>query len=130
RERPAFEVESVYGDHLVGLPAVVAVEVPHRARQRCPDEAPLRLGVVLPAHLEGKQPVFAEVDGLLQFALGQVPEVESVPIPAGLDVGWVEALLVGVGLAELGRDERVLAWLVPEVVVEGRGRATALPAAL
>ena len=46
------------------------------------------------------------------------------------DVVDVEALLVGVGLAELRRGEDVLARLVPEVVVEGRERAAVLPAAL
>jgi hypothetical protein len=106
------------------------VEVPHRARQRGPDEALLRLGVVLQAHLERKQPVLTKVDGLLERALDQVPEVETVPVPPGLDVGRVEAVLVGVRRAELGRDEHVVARLVPEVVVEGRRLAAVLPAAL
>ena len=41
-------------------------------------------------------------------------------VAAGRDVVEVEALLVGVRLAELAGDEHVLARLVPEVVVERR----------
>src|SRR5207247_7685001 len=94
------------------------VEAPHRAREGGADEALLRLGIVPPAHLEGKKAVLAEVNGLLQRPLGQVPEVETVPVAPGLDVSEVEALLVGVRLAELRGDQDVLARLVPEVVVE------------
>ena len=46
------------------------------------------------------------------------------------DVLEVETRLVCVRLAELRRDEDVLARLVPEVVVEGRPLAAVLPAAL
>jgi hypothetical protein len=55
--------------------------------------------------------------------------VETVSVVPRLDVGRVEAVLVGVRRAELGRDEGVLARLVPEVVVEGRRVAAVLPAA-
>ena len=78
----------------------------------------------------GTRPGLAEVEGLLEPPLGEVPEVQPLPVAAGADVVDVEALLVGVGLAELRRDEHVLARLVPEVVVQGRVRAAVLPAAL
>ena len=72
----------------------------------------------------------AEVEGLLEPPLGEVPEVQPLPVAAGADVVDVEARLVGVGLAELRRDEHVLARLVPEVVVEPRLRPAVLPAPL
>src|SRR4051794_32677012 len=56
--------------------------------------------------------------------------MQTVPVAARLDVCEVEPGLVGVRLAELGREEHVLAWLIPEVVVERRCLATVLPAAL
>ena len=56
--------------------------------------------------------------------------MEPLPVAAGLDVGEVEAGLVRVRGAELARDERVLARLVPEVVVHRRPRPAVLPAAL
>ena len=120
RERPAVELDALDVDHLVGAPAaVLAAEVPHRARERRADEALLGVRVVQPAHLERHQPVLAEVDGLLQAALGsRFQKWSRLPVAAGLDVGEVEALLVGVRLAELRGDEHVLARLVPEVVVE------------
>ena len=56
--------------------------------------------------------------------------MEPAPVPSIRHVLEVEAGLVGVRLAELGRDEHVLPRLVPEVVVEGRSLAAVLPAAL
>ena len=53
-----------------------------------------------------------------------------LPVAPGRDVVEVEAGLVGVGLAELRRDQHVLARLVPEVVVQRRRAAAVLPAAL
>src|SRR6187549_3906793 len=76
------------------------------------------------------EPVRAEVDRLLELAALEVPEVEPLPVPPGLDVGEVEPRLVGVRRAELARDEHVLARLVPEVVVHRRVRTAVLPAAL
>src|SRR5262249_35666302 len=67
--------------------------------------------------------------GLIERPRLEVPEMETVAVAAGFDVGKVEARLVGLRLAELGRDERVLARLVPEVVVERRRLAAVLPAA-
>ena len=131
RKRPAFERDAVDIDHRLGRPgAVRPVEVPHHTRKCRSDEALLRLGIVLPAHLEGEKPVLTQVDGLLQPPVGKVPEMEVVPVAPRLDVREVEALLVGVRLAELARDEHVPAGLVPEVVVEGRRLAPVLPAAL
>ena len=73
------------GDHLIRLPAtVVAVEVPHRARKGGPDEALLGIGLVEPARLEGDKTRLAEIERLLEPALGEVPEVESAPVAAGL----------------------------------------------
>jgi hypothetical protein len=94
------------------------------------DEALLGLGVVQPAHLERDQAVLAEVQGLLEPPLGEVPEVQPLPVTARADVLDVEAGLVGVRLAELRGDEHVLARLVPEVVVQARLGAAVLPAAL
>src|SRR5207245_8184030 len=51
-------------------------------------------------------------------------------VAAGGHVLEVDALLIGVRLPELRRDQHVLARLVPEVVVERRGFAAVLPAAL
>ena len=101
-----------------------------RGREGGADEALVGLGVVLPADLERDEPVCAEVDRLLELAPLEVPEVEPLSVAAGLDVGEVEAGLVGVRGAELARDERVLARLVPEVVVHRRPRSAVLPAAL
>jgi hypothetical protein len=56
--------------------------------------------------------------------------VDALPEATRLDVGGVETGLVGIRLAELGRDESVLARLVPEVVVHRRQLAAVLPAAL
>ena len=100
------------------------------AGQRRADEALLGVGVVQEAHLERDQPLLAEVERLLEPPLGEVPEVQPLPVAAGADVVDVEAALVGVRLAELGRDEHVLARLVPEVVAQLRRRAAVLPAAL
>ena len=50
----------------------------------------------------GTSPRLAEVDRLLERALGEVPEVEPAAVTAGRDVVEVEARLVGVRLAELG----------------------------
>ena len=83
-----------------------------------------------PAHLEGNEPLLAEVDRLLQRARLEVPEVDALAVPARAHVLQVEPRLVGVRLAELGRDEHVPARLVPEVVVERRVLAAVLPAAL
>jgi hypothetical protein len=85
---------------------------------------------VEPAHLEGHEALLAEVDRLLERAALEVPEVDAAAVTPRLDVGEVEALLVGVRLAELGRDEDVLARLVPEVVVERRQLAAVLPATI
>jgi hypothetical protein len=52
------------------------------------------------------------------------------PIPARGYVLDIEPRLVRVRLAELRPDQRVLARLVPEVVVEGRSLAAVLPASL
>src|SRR5919197_4448107 len=131
REGPALQWDAVDRDHLVGLPAaVLAAEAPHRARERIADETLLSVGVVEPAHLERYEAGFPEVDGLLERARLEVPEVDLVAVAAGFDVGKVETLFVRVGLAELARDEHVLAWLVPEVIVERRQLAAVLPAAL
>src|SRR5262249_31717631 len=70
----------------------------------------------------------AEIDGLLELPLLEVPEVDPLPVAARFDVREVEAGLVGVWLAELARDQDVLARLVPEVVVEPRHLAPVLPA--
>ena len=92
-------------DHRFGLEgAVGAVEAQHVAGQRRPDEALLGLGVVQPAHLEWDQTGLAEVERLLEPPLGEVPEVQPLPVAAGGDVLDVEARLVGVRLAELRRD--------------------------
>jgi hypothetical protein len=106
------------------------MEAEHVAGQRRPDEALLGLGVVQPAHLQRDQTGLAEVERLLEPTLRQVPEVQPLPVSARGDVLDVEAGLVGVGLAELRRDEDVLAGLVPEVVVELRRRTAVLPATL
>ena len=103
RERPALELDALDRDHLVGPPAaVVAAEAPHRARERGADEALLGLGVVEPADLERDEPRLAEIDRLLDAALGEVPEVEPAAVAPRSDVVEVEPLLVGVRLAELG----------------------------
>ena len=83
-ERPALQLDALDRDHLVGVPAaVVAAEAPHRARERGADEALLGLGVVEKAGLERDQPGLAEVDGLLEVPLGQVPEVQAAAVAAG-----------------------------------------------
>ena len=110
--------------------AVVAVEVPHRARQRGADEALVGVGVVQPAHLQRHQPGLAELERLLDPALAQVPEVQAAAVAPGGDVVEIEPGLVGVGLAELRRRQHVLARLIPEVVVERRVRPAVLPPAL
>ena len=106
------------------------MEAPHRGGQRGADEALVGVGVVQPAHLEGEEPGVAELDGLLEPALGEVPEVQAAAVAPGGDVVEVEARLVGVGLAELRGRQHVLARLIPEVVVELRVRPAVLPAAL
>ena len=95
-----------------------------------PDEALVRLGVVQPAQLERDEAGLAEVQGLLEPSLGEVPEVQPLPVTAGGDVLDVEARFVGVRLAELRGDQRVLARLVPEVVAQARLGAAVLPASL
>src|SRR5262249_10469182 len=131
RERPPFELDVLDGDHLLGLPrAVRAVPAEHVAREGSAHEATLGLGVVKPAHLERNQPLLPQVDRLLEPALGEVPEVQPLTVAPGRDILDVEAVLIRVRLAELGGDECVLAWLVPEVVVEWRVSAAVLPAAL
>ena len=102
----------------------------HVARERRPHEALLGVGVVQPADLERDQAGLAQVEGLLDPALLQVPEVEPLPVAAVGHVLDVEAGLVRVGLAELRRDQHVLARLVPEVVVQLGRLAAVLPAAL
>ena len=59
-------------------------------------------GIVKPADLERDEPRLAEIDRLLDAALGEVPEMEPAAVAARRDVLEVEALLVGVRLAELG----------------------------
>jgi hypothetical protein len=73
--------------------------------------------VVVEADLQRDQAVGAEVEGLGDLALGEVPEVELLAVAAGLDVLQLEAGVVGVGGAELAGDHHVVAGLVPEVVV-------------
>ena len=106
------------------------MEVPHDARERSGDEALVRVRVVQPPHLERDEAFLAEVHGLLVRARLEVPEVDALPVATRLDVGGVKTGLIGIWLAELGRDEHVLARLVPEVVVERRRLAAVLPAAL
>src|SRR4051812_45053155 len=105
------------------------MEPPDRRREGSADESFVGLRVVLPADLERNEPVGAEVDRLLQLALLEVPEVEPLAVAPGLHVREVEARFVGGRHAELARDQRVLARLVPEVVVHRRGGAARLPAA-
>jgi hypothetical protein len=83
-----------------------------------------------PARFERDETGLAEIDRLLETTLGEVPEVESGSVAPRRDVVRIEALLVGVGLTKLRREERVLPRLVPEVVVEGRRLASVFPAAL
>ena len=78
----------------------------------------------------GMSPFSPRFDRLLDLSLGEVPEVDPAPVATRGDVVEVEARLVGVRRPELRRDERVLARLVPEVVVEGRRFAAVLPTAL
>jgi hypothetical protein len=85
---------------------------------------------VQPADLERHEPRLAEIDGLLQAASRDAPEVEALPVAACRHVVDVEAWLVGVRLAELRGDQGVLARLVPEVVVHRRRLAAVLPAPL
>src|SRR3954447_234131 len=67
RERPALQLDTVDGEHLLRAPAAVpAVEAPHRARQRGADEALLGVRIVEPPHLERNQTAVAEVDRLLE----------------------------------------------------------------
>src|SRR3954466_1505107 len=49
--------------------AVVAPEVPHRARQGRSDEALVGVGVVQPAHLQREEPGLPEIERLLDAAL-------------------------------------------------------------
>jgi hypothetical protein len=84
-----------------GQPSVVAAEAPHRARERGADEALFRVGVVKPAHLERDQARLAEIDRLLEAALGEVPEVEPAAVVARRHVVEIEAVLVAVRLTEL-----------------------------
>ena len=56
--------------------------------------------------------------------------MQAAAVAPGGDVVEVEARLVGVGLAELGGREHVVARLIPEVVVELGVRPAVLPAAL
>ena len=87
RERPALLLDALDGDHLVGaVGAVVAVEVPHRARQRGADEALVGVGVVQPADLERHEPGLAQLERLLDAALAQVPEVQAAAVVPGGDV--------------------------------------------
>ena len=130
-QRPALELDVVDLDHRLGLEAAIrAVEAGDLARERHAGEALLGLGVVQEAHLERHQPLLAEVQGLHEPPLGEIPEVQPLPVTAGADVVDVEAGLVGVRLTELRRDQHVLARLVPEVVAQLRRRAAVLPAAL
>ena len=130
-ERPALLLDAVDGDHAVGaVGAVVAVEVPHRARQRGADEALVGVGIVQPAHLERHEAGVAELERLLEPALAEVPEVQPAAVAPGGDVIEIETGLIGRGLAELRRGQHVLARLVPEVVVEPRARPAVLPATL
>ena len=114
-------LDAIDGDNLLYSPlAVFAVPVEHRARKRRADEAALGLRIVKPANLEGDEAVVPQVDGLLESPLLEIPEVETPPVAARADVIELEPRLVGIRFAELGRDEDVLARLVPEVVVERR----------
>src|SRR5205823_12787183 len=74
--------------------------------------------------------LLAEVDRLLERPVLEVPEVDPAAEAARGDVLEVEPLLVRVRVAELRREEHVLARLVPEVVVHRRPLAAVLPAAL
>src|SRR5205814_10436295 len=113
-----------------GRPGAVPMEAPDHAGKGGCDESFLRVGVVEPAHLERDQAFLTEIDSLLELPRLQIPEVDPLSVPAGLDVRRVEARLVRVRFPELGRDEHVLARLVPEVVVQPRNVAPVLPAAL
>ena len=131
RERPAFELDALDRDGRIGGPrAVRPVPAPEHARERGSHVALSAVRIVQRADLERDQPLVAEVDRLRQLALLEVPEMEAAAVAAGADVLEVEAGLVRVRLAELRRDERVLAREVPEVVVERRRRAAVLPPAL
>ena len=83
---------------------------------------------MLPADLEGDQPVIAQVDALHDGVALEVPEVKSPPVLAGGDIGGVEPVQERVRRAPLARDQRVLARLVPEVVHELQAVRLALPA--
>src|SRR5436190_22557621 len=56
--------------------------------------------------------------------------MQPTAVAASRYIADVEARLIGARLGELGRDQDVLARLVPEVVVEPRSRAAVLPATL
>ena len=74
-------------------------------------------GVVQPAHLERDEAGLAEVQGLLEPPLFEIPEMESLPVATRDDILDVEAGYRR-SLTELRRDEDVLARLVPEVTIE------------
>lgn len=84
---------------------------------------------MLPAQLERDPAVVAKVERLHLAPLLEVPEVELAPVLPGRHVARVEAVLEGVGRSPLAGDERVLARLVPEVVVELDVAEVVLPAA-
>src|SRR5947209_4125005 len=100
-----------------------------RAGERRADEARFRLRVVQPAYLERDQSLRAKIDRLRDALFGEIPEVNTVAVLAVCHILEIETVLEGVRRAPFARDHRVLARLVPEIVVELRATQIVLPAA-
>ena len=83
REGPALELDAFDGDHLSASQPPLSRWKRHIVLEAQADKPFLRLRLVQPAHLERDETGLAEIDGLLELTLGQVPEVQPAAIAAG-----------------------------------------------
>ncbi|HKN46107.1 MAG TPA: hypothetical protein VJW23_19515, partial [Propionibacteriaceae bacterium] len=77
--------------------------------------------------LQRHQPVLAEVHGLFDALLLEIPEVDLAAVLELADLLEVEARHEGVRRRPFGRNHHVVARLVPEVVVELHGPEIVFP---
>ena len=107
--------------------AVPLVPMNDVGREGGADETVARIRVVMETDFERHQPVLAQIHGVLDALVLEIPEVDLAAVLELADLLEVEARHEGVRRRPFGRDHHVVARLVPEVVVELHAAQVVLP---
>ena len=121
-----FHIDDLFPDPFA---RVVLVPVDDVRRERRAAETVRRIRVVVEAHLQGDQAVFAQIEGLLRFLFLKVPQVDAATVFQVANLFQIEARHECVGGGPFRRGHDIVARLVPEVIGEGDVAHGVFPAA-